>query len=88
MIRGLSRRIFGTANERVVKAYTKQVDAVNKWETELSQVSDAELRQKTQTFKEKIVAGSTLEALLPEAFATVREAAKRTLGQRHYDMLL
>ena len=88
MMRGLTRRIFGTANERVVKAYAKRVDAINGFEATLETLSDAELRGLTDQLRERLDKNSNLDAILHEAFATVREAAKRTLGQRHYDVQL
>ena len=88
MMRGLTRRIFGTANERVVKAYAKQVDATNSLEAGLEALSDEALRARTGELRERLAKKPDLEAILPDAFATVREAAKRTLGQRHYDMQL
>jgi preprotein translocase subunit SecA len=88
MLQGLTRRIFGTANERVVKAYAHQVDAVNSLESELEALSDDALRARTAEFRERLAKGAKLDSLLAPAFATVREAAKRTLGQRHYDVQL
>ena len=88
MMRGLTRRIFGTANERVVKAYAKRVDATNGLEAKLEALSDEALRARTGEFRERLAKNADMEAVLPEAFATVREAAKRTLGQRHYDVQL
>ncbi len=88
MMRGLTRRIFGTANERVVKAYAKQVEAVNKLESKFEALSDEDLRTLTGEYRTRIDKGAELGSLLPEAFASVREAAKRTLGQRHYDVQL
>ena len=88
MMRGLTRRIFGTANERVVKAYAKQVEAVNKLESKFEALSDADLRAHTADYRARLDKGAELDSLLPEAFASVREAAKRTLGQRHYDVQL
>ena len=88
MMRGLTRRIFGTANERVVKAYAKRVDAINGLESKLEKLSDTELRGLTDQLRERLDKNPDLDAILHEAFATVREAAKRTLGQRHYDVQL
>ena len=88
MMRGLTRRIFGTANERVVKAYAKQVEAVNKLEPEFEKLSDEALRARTAEYRKRLDKGAELNSLIPEAFASVREAAKRTLGQRHYDVQL
>ena len=88
MIGALAKRLFGTANDRVIKSLTKTVDAINALEPELEGLSDAELRARTDRFRERLAAGETLDDLLVEAFATVREAAKRTLGQRHFDVQL
>ena len=88
MMRGLTRRIFGTANERVVKAYAKQVDATNSLESGWEALSDEALRARTGELRGRLASDASLDAILPEAFATVREAAKRTLGQRHYDVQL
>ncbi len=88
MMRGLTRRIFGTANERVVKAYAKQIDAINSLESGWEALSDEALRARTGELRERLAKNVGLDAILPEAFATVREAAKRTLGQRHYDVQL
>ncbi len=84
----LGRKVFGTANDRRVKRYQPMVDAINALEPEYSKLSDAELRAKTDMFRQQIADGVSLEKLLPDAFATVREAAKRTLGQRHFDVQL
>ncbi len=84
----LGRKVFGSANDRRVKRYQPTVDAINALEPEYERLSDAELRAKTDEFRKQIADGTTLETLLPDAFATVREAAKRTLGQRHFDVQL
>jgi preprotein translocase subunit SecA len=84
----LFKRFFGSSNDRKVKAHTAKVAAINALEPQMQALSDAELRGKTEIFKARIAGGETLESVLPEAFAVVREAAKRTLGQRHYDVQL
>src|SRR5690606_40351442 len=71
---------------RVLKQLSAITDQVNALEESISALSDAELRAETDKFKQRLAAGETLDDLLPEAFATVREAAKRTLGQRHFDV--
>ena len=76
------------SNERVMKRLEPQVKEINGLEPEFEKLTDAELRARTDQFKARLSAGEDLEDLLPEAFATVREAAKRTLGQRHFDMQL
>jgi preprotein translocase subunit SecA len=81
-------KLFGDPNQRVVKKLQPTVDSINALETELERLSDAELLDQTRRFRERLAAGETLDDLLPEAFASVREAAKRTLGQRHYDVQL
>jgi preprotein translocase subunit SecA len=88
MIGAIARKIFGSANERVVKAYARRVAKINALEPELAKLSDDDLRDRTGQFRERLKAGETMQDLLPEAFATVREAAKRTLGQRHFDVQL
>ncbi|MSP87812.1 MAG: preprotein translocase subunit SecA, partial [Alphaproteobacteria bacterium] len=88
MFGALARRLFGTANDRVVRILQKRVPAINALEPELEKLSDEALRARTQAFRDRVAAGTDPEELLPEAFATVREAAKRTLGQRHFDVQL
>jgi len=85
---GLAKKIFGSANDRLIKKLEPTVERINRLEPELAQRSDAELRARTGEFRERLEKGESLDDLLPEAFATVREAAKRTLGQRHYDVQL
>ena len=88
MIGSLARKVFGSANDRYIKRQYKTVEKINSLEAETSKLSDAELKGKTDEFKQRLKNGETLDELLPEAFAVVREAAKRTLGQRHYDVQL
>ena len=88
MLGALARSLFGTANDRVVKGFDKPVAKINALEPELAKLSDEQLRAKTAEFRERLAKGETLDDLLVEAFATVREAAKRTLGQRHFDVQL
>tara|TARA_Y100001934_G_scaffold283321_1_gene402170 strand:+ start:183 stop:2987 length:2805 start_codon:yes stop_codon:yes gene_type:complete len=88
MVRGFARRIFGTANDRVVREFTDRVNAINNLESEIENLSDSDLAMRTNTFREKVQNGTSLDDLMIPAFATVREAAKRTLGQRHYDVQL
>jgi preprotein translocase subunit SecA len=88
MIGGLARKIFGSSNERRVRAYYPRVEAINALEDELAALSDDALRERTTTFKAEVAEGKALDDLLVPAFATVREAAKRTLGQRHFDVQL
>ncbi|MEJ5228149.1 preprotein translocase subunit SecA [Thermodesulfovibrio sp.] len=79
-------KIFGTKNERELKRYFKIVDEINALEDEISKLSNEQLRAKTEEFRDRLVKGQTLEEILNEAFAVVREAAKRTLGMRHFDV--
>ncbi|MCX8102308.1 MAG: preprotein translocase subunit SecA [Geminicoccaceae bacterium] len=88
MFASLARRLFGSANDRIVKTHRKTVELINAKEPELERLSDAELRARTAWFKERLEKGESLDDILVDAFATVREAAKRTLGQRHFDVQL
>ena len=85
---GLATKVFGSSNDRRLKAFNARVKPINDLEPEFEALNDAELRAKTTEFRERIAKGETLDGLLSEAFATVREAAKRTLGQRHFDVQL
>jgi preprotein translocase subunit SecA len=84
----LAKKIFGSSNDRRVKTMAGRVGAINALEPQISALSDEALRAKTVEFKERVARGESLDSLLTEAFAVVREAAKRTLGQRHYDVQL
>ncbi|NQD37023.1 preprotein translocase subunit SecA [Permianibacter sp. IMCC34836] len=86
MFASLLTRVFGSRNERLVKKFSKDVHAINALEPSFQQLSDEQLRNKTAEFKQRLTAGTALDALLPEAFAAVREAARRTLGLRHFDV--
>ena len=88
MFAAVAKSIFGSANDRYVRSLGKYVDAVNGFEPTISAMSDEELRGQTELFRRRLAEGTKLDDLLPEAFATVREAAIRTLGQRHYDVQL
>jgi len=88
MFASLARAVFGTANERSLKAYQKRVPQINALEPRMQAMSDDELRGQTAAFRARLAAGEKLDALLPEAFATVREAAVRVLGMRHFDVQL
>ncbi len=79
-------KVFGTRNDRVIKGLVPLVERVNAVEPELTALSDAQLAARTPAFREQLDRGASVDEILPEAFATVREAAKRTLGQRHYDV--
>ncbi|MBI3902256.1 MAG: preprotein translocase subunit SecA [Nitrosomonadales bacterium] len=85
MISKLLKSVFGSRNDRLLKQYRQSVLAINALETEVAQLSDDELRAKTAAFKQRVAQGETLDALLPEAFAVVRETGKRVLQMRHFD---
>jgi preprotein translocase subunit SecA len=87
-IGNLASKIFGSSNERRVKGFRSRVAMINALEDELQNLSDEELRARTETFRKQIAEGTSVDDLLVPAFATVREAAKRTLGQRHFDVQL
>ena len=88
MLNALFTKIFGSRNDRVVKKMGRVVDQVNAFEEAIKALSDDELKAKTDEFKKRFADGETLDSMLPEAFATVREASVRTLGLRHYDVQL
>jgi preprotein translocase subunit SecA len=84
----IARKIFGTTNDRRLKTYKPKVAAINALEAEVSALSDEALRARTEEFRRQLADGAKLDSLIVPAFATVREAAKRTLGQRHFDVQL
>ncbi|MEY3664747.1 MAG: hypothetical protein RLZZ153_929 [Pseudomonadota bacterium] len=88
MIQNFLTRIFGSRNERLLKQYRKTVIAINALEPSVQQLSDEALTARTQEFRQRVDRGETLQALLPEAFAVCREAARRSLGMRHFDVQL
>src|SRR5580692_9830044 len=88
MIGAVARKLFGSANDRRIRAFRPRVDEINALEKELERLSDDELRARTDAFRKELADGKTLDDLLVPAFATVREGAKRTLGQRHFDVQL
>jgi preprotein translocase subunit SecA len=88
MFGSIARAFFGSANDRSLKAYQRRVPQINALEPAMQALSDDGLRAKTAEFKARVAEGTTLDDLLPEAFAVVREAARRTLGQRHFDVQL
>ena len=88
VVSAIKKRLFGNANDKRLKKFQPRVDKINALEAEYEKLSDAELKTKTDEFRQKLKDGTKLDDLLVEAFATVREAAKRTLGQRHYDVQL
>jgi preprotein translocase subunit SecA len=88
MMGSIAKKLFGSRNDRVVKSYSKVVNQINALEDSYGQLSDQELQSKTAEFRQRLEKGETLESLIPEAFATVREAGKRIMGMRHYDVQL
>src|SRR5690348_663316 len=88
MFAAVAKSIFGSANDRYVRGLGKYVDAINGFEPNIRALSDDELKAQTDVFRQRLANGEKLDNILPEAFATVREAAIRTLGQRHYDVQL
>jgi preprotein translocase subunit SecA len=87
-IGGIIKKVFGTSHEREIKRLRPRVERINALEPKWEKLSDAELRGKTAEFKQKLENGATLDDILEESFATVREASKRILGMRHYDVQL
>ena len=82
----VTKKLFGSRNDRLVKTYLKQTTKISDLEAEYSALTDEQVSAKTAEFRERLDKGETLEALLPEVFSTVREAGKRTMGMRHYDV--
>ena len=88
MFGGIARAIFGSQNDRILKGLRKHIEAINGLESEMAGLSDEALQAKTAAFRERLANGETVDDLMEEAFAVVREAAKRVLGQRHFDVQL
>ena len=88
MIPGLLKKIFGSRNDRLIKQYSQTVKRVNSFEPAIEALDDEALRAKTDEFRQRHAGGESLDDLLPEAFAVVREASKRSLGMRHFDVQL
>ena len=88
MFAKLSRKIFGSRNDRIIKFLSQRITKINQLEADMQALSDEQLSQKTDQFRQRFVAGETLDQLLDEAFAVCREASVRTLGMRHYDVQL
>src|SRR6202795_5008128 len=88
MIGAVARKLFGSSNERRIRAFRARVDEINALEKELAELSDEALRARTDDFKKQLAEGVSLDDIMVPAFATVREAGKRTLGQRHFDVQL
>src|SRR3984957_2107562 len=88
MIGAVARKLFGSSNDRRIRTYRPRVEEINALEQQLEALSDEALRARTDEFKKQLAAGATVDDLLVPAFATVREAGKRVLGQRHFDVQL
>ena len=88
MLNNLAKKIFGTPNDRYIKKINVMVEEINKLEDSMKILSDSDLKNNTSKLKKVFEKEKQLDAILPEAFATVREASKRVLGQRHYDAQL
>ncbi|HKH19590.1 MAG TPA: preprotein translocase subunit SecA, partial [Gammaproteobacteria bacterium] len=88
MVTAVLRKVFGSRNERVLKTYQKQVKRINELEQTMQALSDSELSNKTTEFRDRLADKEALDNLLPEAFAAVREASRRSLGMRHFDVQL
>ncbi|MCV5275731.1 hypothetical protein OFC49_33900, partial [Escherichia coli] len=86
MILNIIKKFLGSANDRYLRKLTKTVEAINQFEPTLLKYSDEQLKSQTHIFKTRLANGETLDDLLPEAFATVREVSRRTMGMRHYDV--
>ena len=86
MLGALAKRLFGTRNDRLIKSLRPIVDQINAKEAEVAALDDVGVRDRTDWLKGRLAAGETLDDILVDAFATVREAAKRTLKQRHFDV--
>lgn len=86
MINFVIKKIFGSVNDRAIKSYIPLINQINEFEADISKLSDENLKNKTQEFKDRLKKGETLDDIAPEAFATVREAAKRVLNMRHFDV--
>ena len=88
MLLQLASKIFGSSNDRILKTHERRVLAINALEPQYQALTDAQLQAKTAEFKEQLAKGATIDDILPDAFATVREASKRVLGMRHFDVQL
>ena len=86
MISNLLKTVFGSRNDRLLKQYRQTVSAINQLEAAIEKLTDAELQAKTDEFKQRVADGATLDSLLPEAFSVVREAGRRVLQMRHFDV--
>jgi len=82
----VAKKLFGSRNDRLIKAYEKTTTIINEFEEKLSKLSDQQLQAKTNEFRDRLKKGASLDDILPEAFAVVREASVRVMGMRHYDV--
>ena len=88
MISNIVRKVFGSRNDRVIKQYLKVVEKINQLEPGFEQLTDEQLKNKTSEYRQRYQDGESLDSLLPEAFATVRETGKRAMSMRHFDVQL
>lgn len=88
MLSNMMQKIFGSANDRLIKSLDRRVQIINEFEPAIEKLSDSELKAKTEEFRQRAQTGESLDDILPEAFAVVREASKRALGMRHFDVQL
>ena len=88
VIMGLFNKVFGDTSSKFIKDAEKIVAKINAWEADISKLADENFPKKTQDFKDRLSKGENLDDILPEVFALVREAAKRNLGERHFDVQL
>ena len=86
MASNILTKIFGSRNDRLLKTYRKTIERINALEPEYEKLDEDQLRAKTQEFKDRVAAGESLDDLLPEAFAAVREGSKRIMKMRHFDV--
>ena len=86
MLTNALKAVFGSRNDRLLKQYRKTVESINAFEPAMSALSDEQLAAKTPELKAKVTGGAPLDSVLPEACAVVREASRRVLGMRHFDM--
>src|SRR6476660_432225 len=86
MLNNLLKKVFGSRNDRLIKQYSQNVRGINALEVSMEALTDEELRAKTREFKQRLSEGATIDSLLPDAFAVVREASKRVMGMRHFDV--
>ncbi len=86
MLKYIARKVFGTRSEKILKSLNPVLNKINNFEKEISPLSDDELKAKTKEFKDRLKNGQILDDIIVEAFAVVRETAKRVLGERHYDV--